>query len=157
MNKKYYAAYGSNLNKGQMEYRCPGARVAGTSVLKDYRLLFKGSLTGSYLTVEKAIGCAVPLGIWEVTASHERSLDRYEGYPDFYYKKTFRLPLRDAVTGEIREEEIFLYIMHEDRRIGIPTDRYVNTCREGFEDFGFDPAVLEEAVAWSTRRAGKEN
>ena len=47
--------------------------------------------------------------------------------------------------------------MHEERRVGVPTDRYVNTCRKGFEDFGFDPAVLEEAVAWSTRRVGKEN
>ena len=53
MEKRYYIAYGSNLNVRQMRMRCPSARIIGTSVLKDYELLFKGSKTGSYLTVEK--------------------------------------------------------------------------------------------------------
>ena len=50
MEKRYYIAYGSNLNVRQMRMRCPSARIIGTSVLKDYELLFKGSKTGSYLT-----------------------------------------------------------------------------------------------------------
>ena len=56
MEKRYYIAYGSNLNVRQMRMRCPTARIIGTSVLKDYELLFKGSKTGSYLTVEKKPG-----------------------------------------------------------------------------------------------------
>lgn len=54
MEKRYYIAYGSNLNIRQMRMRCPSARIIGTSVLKDYELLFKGSKTGSYLTVERS-------------------------------------------------------------------------------------------------------
>ena len=50
-DKRYYIAYGSNLNVQQMRWRCPGARIIGTSELQDYRLLVKGSKTGSYLTV----------------------------------------------------------------------------------------------------------
>jgi hypothetical protein len=46
MQKRYYIAYGSNLNIRQMRMRCPHARVIGTAVIKDYELLFKGSLTG---------------------------------------------------------------------------------------------------------------
>ena len=47
MNKKrYYLAYGSNLNRKQMEMRCPGAKVVGTALLEGYELLFKGSKTG---------------------------------------------------------------------------------------------------------------
>lgn len=61
--KKYYIAYGSNLNVQQMRYRCPGARVVGTSVIKDYQLLYKGSKTGSYLTIEKKKGGIVPVAI----------------------------------------------------------------------------------------------
>lgn len=53
MERRYYIAYGSNLNVRQMKYRCPTARIIGTSVIKDYELLFKGSKTGSYLTIEK--------------------------------------------------------------------------------------------------------
>ena len=52
--KRYYIAYGSNLNVKQMIFRCPGARVIGTAKLEGYRLMFKGSRSGSYLTVEPA-------------------------------------------------------------------------------------------------------
>ncbi len=44
--KRYYIAYGSNLNIRQIRMRCPGARVIGTSEVKDYDLLFKGIKTG---------------------------------------------------------------------------------------------------------------
>ena len=53
MEKRYYIAYGSNLNIWQMLRRCPGARVLGTAVLTGWELLFKGSRTGSYLTIEE--------------------------------------------------------------------------------------------------------
>lgn len=52
MEKRYYIAYGSNLNLRQMKMRCPTAKVMGTAVIKNYELLFKGSLTGAYLTIE---------------------------------------------------------------------------------------------------------
>ena len=62
--KKYYLAYGSNLSLLQMSFRCPNAIPVGTATLKDYELLFKGSLTGNYLTVEKQEGSSVPLVVW---------------------------------------------------------------------------------------------
>ena len=89
--KRYYIAYGSNLNVQQMRWRCPGARIIGTAELQDYRLLFKGSKTGSYLTVEPEKGCTVPVAVWEVTEQDELALDRYEGYPSFYYKTEMTL------------------------------------------------------------------
>lgn len=39
---KYYVAYGSNLNKSQMAYRCPESIPVGAGVLKNYRLSFYG-------------------------------------------------------------------------------------------------------------------
>lgn len=53
---KYYLAYGSNLSVAQMAQRCPDAVYVGTAVLNDYRLLFKGSQSGNYLTVEPKKG-----------------------------------------------------------------------------------------------------
>ena len=41
MEKRYYIAYGSNLNVQQMRMRCPNASILGTAVLKDWELLFK--------------------------------------------------------------------------------------------------------------------
>ena len=62
--KRYYIAYGSNLNVPQMRWRCPDARVIGTGALKDMALLFKGSRTGSYLTIEEEKGAEVPVTAW---------------------------------------------------------------------------------------------
>ena len=45
--KKFYLAYGSNLNVEQMQFRCPDARIVGTAEIPNYQLLFKGSKTGS--------------------------------------------------------------------------------------------------------------
>ena len=37
MEKRYYLAYGSNLNVRQMMMRCPSARIIGTAKIKDYK------------------------------------------------------------------------------------------------------------------------
>ena len=130
--KRYYIAYGSNLNIRQMRIRCPHARVIGTAVINDYELLFKGSRTGAYLTIEPKEGGEVPVAVWEVTESDETALDRYEGYPVFYYKKEMELDIRGIRTGKIRRRKCFVYIMHEERKIGVPSLSYVSTCLWGF-------------------------
>ena len=35
-----YIAYGSNMVKEQMAYRCPGAKLIGTGYLPNHRLAF---------------------------------------------------------------------------------------------------------------------
>ena len=145
MEKRYYIAYGSNLNVQQMRMRCPSARIIGTSVLEDHKLFFKGSKTGSYLTVEKKPGSSVPVGVWEVTPADEKTLDRYEGFPNFYYKKELTLPVKGIRTGKIRKRRVFVYIMYENRPIGIPSISYMQTCIQGYDDFGFDWAGLLDA------------
>ncbi len=102
MEKRYYIAYGSNLNIPQMRTRCPGARIIGTSVLEGWRLLFRGSRTGSYLTIERQEGARVPVAAWEVSAENEAALDRYEGFPTFYYKKEMELTLKGIRSGKLR-------------------------------------------------------
>lgn len=150
MEKRYYVAYGSNLNVRQMLRRCPSARIIGTSVIKDYRLMFKGSHTGSYLTIEPAVGSEVPVGVWAVTEADEQALDRYEGYPNFYYKKDLTLPIIGIRTGKVRQRNAFVYIMHEERRLGTPSEFYLQTCVEGYRNFGFELEVLFEAYRYST-------
>ena len=151
MSKRYYIAYGSNLNIPQMRMRCPGARIIGTSVIEDYQLLFKGSKTGSYLTIESMEGAEVPVVIWEVTETDEKALDRYEGYPNFYYKKEMTLDIKGIRTGKVRRRDAFAYIMHEERELGIPSWYYVNTCLDGYRAFGFDEKYLFDAIRISRR------
>ena len=151
MSKRYYIAYGSNLNIPQMRMRCPGASIIGTSVIEDYQLLFKGSKTGSYLTIEPMEGAEVPVVIWEVTETDEKALDRYEGYPNFYYKKEMTLDIKGIRTGKVRRRDAFAYIMHEERELGIPSWYYVNTCLDGYRAFGFDEKYLFDAIRISRR------
>ena len=151
MSKRYYIAYGSNLNIPQMRMRCSGARIIGTSVIEDYQLLFKGSKTGSYLTIEPMEGAEVPVVIWEVTESDEKALDRYEGYPNFYYKKEMTLDIKGIRTGKVRRRDAFVYIMHEERELGIPSWYYVNTYLDGYRAFGSDEKSLFDAIRISRR------
>ena len=149
--KKYYIAYGSNLNVEQMRYRCPDARIVGTSVIPDYQLLFKGSKTGSYLTIEKKRGGSVPVAVWAVSPRDELALDRYEGCPNFYYKTDMQL------TVGKKKLTAFVYIMHEERKLGIPSHAYVRTCVQGYRDFGFDLKHLRLAFDISERGVRIEN
>ena len=155
MQKRYYIAYGSNLNIRQMRMRCPHARVVGTSVIQNYELLFKGSMTGSYLTIEPKEGASVPVAVWETTDDDEARLDRYEGFPAFYYKAEMTLPIKGIRTGKIRERKVYVYIMHEDRPIGVPSNQYVRTCLEGYRDFGFDISILRNAYEFSRKECLK--
>ena len=145
MKKRYYIAYGSNLNIRQMRMRCPSARIIGISEIPEYELLFKGSKTGFYLTIEPKKGSRVPVAAWEVSAEDEQALDRYEGFPTFYYKKEMLLPIKGIRSGKIRRRNTFVYIMHEDRVLGVPSNFYMQTCLSGYKSFGFDPKFLHEA------------
>ena len=149
MEKRYYLAYGSNLNLQQMKARCSESRVLGKAKIVDYCLLFKGSRSGAYLTIEPKNGFNVPVAVWEVTAADEAKLDIYEGYPAFYYKKEMQITYKEARSGKLKKVPAFVYIMHEDQLHGIPTYRYMEICRQGYADFGFDAEFLAEAYDYS--------
>lgn len=155
MNKRYYLAYGSNLNVRQMCYRCPSARIIGTAVIEDYELLFKGSKTGSYLTIEPKTGEKVPVAVWSVNADDERRLDIYEGFPTFYYKMEMQIAVKGIRTGTVRLRDAFVYIMHEERPLGIPSEGYFNVCLEGYDSFNFEPQLLAKAYFKSEKENGK--
>lgn len=148
-NKKYYLAYGSNLNLDQMAARCPHATVEGIATLQDYRLLFKGSGSGAYLTIEPCLGSTVPVGVFAITPADERALDRYEGFPMFYHKEQMMIRIESLAFDRDEEITAMVYVMNDDRRLGIPSDTYLHTCGEGYLDFGFDFEPLEDALSYS--------
>lgn len=137
--RKLYIAYGSNMDEKQMDRRCPTARLLGTSELEDYRLLFKGSKTGAYDTIEAQKGGRVPALIWEIGKLDERNLDRYEGYPVFYNKREIEVQLG----GE--RKTAMAYVMDESRELGEPSARYYNVLESAYWKFGFPMGILLEA------------
>lgn len=145
MKKKFYIAYGSNLHLEQMKYRCPTATVVGKSELVGYKLIFKGAPINAYATIEENINDTVPILIWELKPQDEKALDRYEGYPTFYYKKNI------TVEVEGTQVEAMVYIMNEKAQIGIPSPRYYQIIRTGYKNAGFDESVLEDALRISKK------
>ena len=145
MSKKLYIAYGSNLNLKQMKYRCPTAKLVGKGVVENYELQFKGMPHCSYATIAPCIGKSVPVALWELQPRDEKLLDRYEGYPAFYYKKDIKLQYKGIRTGKRRTINAFAYIMHEDRPIGVPSIYYMKTCLDGYDTFYFDKQILLNA------------
>lgn len=146
MTKRYYLAYGSNLNMAQMKYRCPNAKAVGTAVLQNHSLTFRGSGSGYYLSVDPKIGGKVPVGVWEVTATDEAALDRYEGYPRFYSKDTVTVDMTPLKGGTAKTVKAFVYFMNEDSKIGLPNEFYLKTCLQGYKDFGFDKRILKRTL-----------
>lgn len=140
MKQKLYIAYGSNLNIDQMLRRCPDAVKIGSSVIKDYKLVFRGNSRSGVLNIEPAAGECVPVGIWGISQSDETNLDVYEGYPRLYVKQMFNL----AVNG--KEVRAMAYIMTHGHRIAMPSDYYLRVVAEGYEDFGFNTDPLMAAV-----------
>ena len=98
MKKKIYVAYGSNMDLTQMAHRCPQAEFMGKGTMKDWRLLFKGSQTGSYATIERMRGYTVPVLLWQISKADEGRLDIYEGFPDFYYKQRVEVETEHGAT-----------------------------------------------------------
>ena len=90
-----------------------------------------------------------------MSAEDEKALDRYEGYPNFYYKKELTLPITGIKTGKVRNRRVFVYIMHEERAIGVPSVFYMQTCMEGYDNFGFDRSLLVDAYL-NARRSHHE-
>ncbi len=137
---KLYIAYGSNLNIHQMKYRCPNAKAVHTSEIKDYELVFRGSKTGSYATIEPCEGKTVPILLWETTAQDELALDFYEGYPNFYGKEDMEV----EVDGQ--SVSAYVYIMPESHQLGMPSQKYIDCILEGYDSAGFDPQILQDAI-----------
>lgn len=143
---KIYAAYGSNLNHAQMRERCPEAKYLGSAMLKNQNLLFCGQPNHSFATIKTMEGKEVPIGLWEISARDEKSLDRYEGYPHFYHKTV--LP----VTLDGEEVHAMVYIMDLAMPAGLPSVMYYNIVEKGYRDCGLDTAYLKEALKTSMER-----
>lgn len=132
-----YIAYGSNMVKEQMAYRCPGAKLIGTGYLPNHRLAFY-----LHATVERsrARNARVPVAVWEIDEADEQRLDRYEGFPNYYVKLRRRVILSDG-----SEIEGMVYVMILIRRQP-PTAEYYRAIRDAYRQLGFRDEIVR---VWS--------
>lgn len=148
--KTLYLAYGSNLNVAQMSKRCPGAKVFCTTKLNGYRLRFRGATYHAVATVEKEKGASVPVVIWEITEADERALDRYEGYPHLYRKEYQHMSINGT------RYRVMFYVIDINYTYGLPSPEYYRTIVAGYQDAGFNLAILREAVLYTYEKSEED-
>ena len=133
-DRKFYVAYGSNMNIGQMEYRCPTATLVGKVEIPGYKLTFRGGL-GAVANIEIDPDGVVPAALWIIDDKAETRLDLYEGYPFMYRKEVVPIRLEDG-----HEMHVMAYLMNiEKPRVphGYPSQRYYKTIQEGYKNCGW--------------------
>lgn len=144
----FYLAYGSNLSLERMTTRCPDARVAGTAKIHGYRLLFKKSKSGFYATIEQDANCYVPTLVYKISEFDEALLNRYEGYPKYYYKRYFQLPVTTLRGGRLKgQKQCMAYVLHEERLLGEPGMEYYRLLDDGYAQWGFDVEILDKGLS----------
>ena len=140
-----YAAYGSNLDPGQMRERCPHSPGAGCGWLRGWRLTFGGEELGwegalaTLVPAEDGAGTdGVFVALYDLTEADERALDAWEGADSGLYR---RVHLRvHTLSGDV---VAYAYVLDAFEG-GLPSARHLGAIADGAEAAGAPDDYLRE-------------
>ena len=130
LERRLYFAYGANMNMENMSWRCPDARPVSSYILRDWELAFH-----SHATICPRPGAEVAGVLWYITEECEWALDAFEGFPDYYTKRSW---VQDG-------EHIMFYEMADFLR-GEPTLGYISDIRNSYHRWHLPVQRLDEAI-----------
>ena len=116
-----YFAYGMNTNRRGMAQRCPGALSLGHARLIDYSFRF-----ATHADVVKCKGSYVDGVLWTIDDFHLNALDRLEGYPYYYNRRSLR------VAHDNRIVMAETYYMQPGNLDALPSQSYFDMVVEGY-------------------------
>ena len=116
-----YFAYGMNTNRSEMAQRCPGALSLGHARLVDRIFRF-----ATHADVVKCRGSYVDGVLWTIDDFHLNALDRLEGYPYYYNRRSLR------VAHDNRIVMAETYYMQPGNLDSLPSQSYFNMVVEGY-------------------------
>lgn len=119
---EYYFAYGSNLNKNQMDNRCPENEKVGMGTLKGYSWIIneRGAANIVESMDDEVIGI-----IYKISDNDEDKLDKYEGVKIGCYKKQ---NLYVKVNNNIINCLVYIDPITEE---GKPREEYIKRINKG--------------------------
>ena len=110
--KQYlYFAYGSNMDKIQMDHRCPGAVPLGITKKWNHKTILNTSGVATIIPLKGSISYGI---LWKVSEEHIKTLDVYEGIKKGIYKK-----INSSVMIEGYQYPSLVYIAKDDK-VGMP-------------------------------------
>jgi len=138
---KLYFAYGANTHKEHMAVRCPDAIALGRVKLFGHALAFRG-----VADVIKKSGSVCIGALWGISPRDEQALDRFEGFPNLYLKRTSRMKYRG------KDVNVMYYVMRKnDDQFSPPPRSYEQTLRAGYAHFGMAHAQIDAAIEHAKR------
>lgn len=127
-----------------MAERCPHSPRAGTGWLDGWRLTFGGEdmgWEGALATVAEEQDARVFVVLYEISASDEEALDRWDGATLGYYSK-----LRVRVAALDGEVLAWLYVLNNYEG-GLPSARYLGIMADAAEAAGAPEDYVSELRA----------
>jgi len=125
-----YFAYGTDLNKKQMQEKCPGSKPLFTAVLPGYKLVFTGwtrKWRGATAGIKRWQGERVRGALYEVSEECLRRLDKLEtGYG--------RLEVT-VFDEDSQPVEAVTYISSGRMADGKPSPEYLAVIQQGYRDW----------------------
>ena len=153
-----YAAYGSNMDPGQMLQRCPSSPFLGTGWIPGWRLTFgaeedgwEGALATLVPDDRPAHDVAAPgvfVALYDLTEADERALDAWEGADHGLYRKV-RLRVH-TLAGDV---VAYVYALDAFEG-GLPSARYLGALADAAEAAGAPDDYLTELRGRECRSTG---
>jgi gamma-glutamylcyclotransferase (GGCT)/AIG2-like uncharacterized protein YtfP len=84
MSARYYFAYGSNMDGGQMRRRCPDANCVGVGMIPGWKFRINTRGVATIVPDDESTVYGI---VWSLSKADEQSLDRYEGVSLGLYSK----------------------------------------------------------------------
>ena len=129
----HYFAYASNLNRKQMQERCPGSKPMFVATLPNYKLVFAGwsrQWRGGKASIKLFRGERVSGAVYEVSERDLSRLDRYEGCPGNYNRLKVTVFDEDG-----RSVEAVTYIKSGQLEETPPSKEYLAVIQQGYRDW----------------------
>jgi gamma-glutamylcyclotransferase (GGCT)/AIG2-like uncharacterized protein YtfP len=146
-----YAAYGSNMDPGQMLERCPHSPAAGTGWLDGWRLTFGGEelgWDGALAMVVPDAGSQVFVALYELSPFDHERLDYWESADTGLYNKiTLRISTLD---GDVLA---WVYIL-DGYEGGLPSARYLGLIAEAAQAAGAPDEYVDDLLRRPCRSIG---
>ncbi len=146
-----YFGYGSNLHQEDLQRWAAGrgrewtGRFLGRAELPDHQLNFhyySSSRSGGALNIAHRLGSLLVGGLFEVSDDDLELLDRKEGAPRCYRRKTIRVwwegQWTEAITYEVTPEY--------EREFCPPTPEYLQIVQQAYEQLGIPAEALHLAA-----------
>jgi gamma-glutamylcyclotransferase (GGCT)/AIG2-like uncharacterized protein YtfP len=137
---KLYFAYGSNMDPGQMNDRCPGSELLGKARLPGYRFIINSR--GVATVIPEASG-SVHGVLWDIDDRHESALDRHEGVRyNTYFKKEIALENEE---GNVVHALVYIA---RDTEPGTPREGYMEKIIGAANLHRMPRIYIEELETW---------